>query len=135
VKRIYSLKGRNLIREVYQKGRKLQDSGLRMFFLKCRCDDRARPGSRKLKAIDMPNVKIAVIPAKTFGKAHARNKMKRMIRAICSELIIDLKNGFCIIIKADAGSRNLRFEEVRKIVRALFMKAGLTTREADTSIL
>jgi ribonuclease P protein component len=106
-----------------------------MFIFKCHSEGRTKPGLQTRKSAGIQNVKIAVIPAKAFGKAHARNKMKRMIRAICSELINDLKSGFCIIIKADVGSRNLRFEEVKKIVRALFMKAGLITREADTSIL
>jgi len=87
---------------------------------------------RKQISPRIENVKLAVILAKSFGKANTRNKAKRRIRAICSELINHLKNGFCIIIKVDADFKNLQFIEIKSIIRALFMKAGLIKRDADT---
>jgi len=133
VKRIYSLKGRNLVREVYQRGRKLQDAGIRIFFLKCSNDNYVKPDIRKYIS-PRKNIKIGVTLTKSFGKAHIRNRAKRRIRAICTGLINDLENGFCIIIKIDADIKNLQFEEQKRIIEKLFFKAGLLRNDTHTRV-
>jgi ribonuclease P protein component len=120
VKRIYSLKGRNLFREVYLKGRKLQDTGIRVFIFNINKSGYVKPETSGTKKI-----KIAITLVKSYGKAHDRNRGKRRIRAICSELLEELKEGFYIIIRIDDDFRGLAFDEEKRIVRSLFVKAGL----------
>ncbi len=134
MKRTYSLKGRNLLREVYQKGRKFQDVGIRVIIFKCDIDKYAKPDKRKPLYPSGKNIKIAVALAKSFGKAHTRNRAKRRIRAICSELIDDLRDGFCIIIKIENAFKNIKFEEEKRIVRSLFAKAGILISDADSKL-
>ncbi len=131
MKRIYSLKGRNLIREVYQKGRKFQEVGIRIFIFKCDNDRHVKPDARKHSSPGGKKIKIAVALAKSYGKAHIRNRAKRRIRAICTELFDELRDGFCIIIKIENAFKNMQFEEEKRIMRSLFGKAGLLISEAD----
>jgi ribonuclease P protein component len=133
VKRIYSLKGRKLIREVYHKGRKLQDAGIRVFYLNCGIDNHVKSERRKNVSAER-NIKIAVILAKSFGKAHERNRAKRRIRAICSEIINEMRNGFYIIIKIGTDFQKLQFEEEKSVIRSVFIKAGLLHRDVDTTV-
>jgi len=133
VKRIYSLKGRKLIREVYHKGRKLQDAGIRVFFLNCGIDNYVKPDGRQNVSLEK-NIKIAVILTKSFGKAHARNRAKRRIRAICSESINEMRNGFYIIIKIGTDFQKLQFEEEKSVIRSLFIKAGLLQKDVDKAL-
>jgi len=130
VKRIYSLKGRNLFREVYLKGRKLQDTGIRVFIFNINKSSYVKPVTINDGLYGTKRVKIAIAPAKSYGKAHIRNRGKRRMRAICSELFNELKEGFYIIIRIDRDFRNLAFEEEKRIVRSLFAKAGLLNGDA-----
>jgi ribonuclease P protein component len=134
VKRIYSLKGRDLIREVYQKGRKFQEAGIRVFIFKCGSGIYVKPDIRKYISPGVKNIKIAVTLTKSFGKAHIRNRAKRRIQAICSELFNDLRDGFCIIIKIENDFKNKQFEEEKSIIRSLFVKAGLLKSDADSNV-
>jgi ribonuclease P protein component len=134
VKRIYSLKGRNLIREVYQKGRKFQDVGIRVFIFKCDVDKYVKPDRRKHSSPGGKKIKIAVALAKSYGKAHIRNRAKRRIRAICTELLNELRDGFCIIIKIENAFKNIQFDEEKRIMRSLFAKAGLLISDADPKL-
>jgi ribonuclease P protein component len=130
VKRIYSLKGRNLFREVYHKGRKIQGTGIRVFILNINKSGYVKPVRVTDRSDSPKNIKIAISPAKSYGKAYARNRGKRRIRAICSEMLDELKEGFCIIIRIDNDFRDLAFEDEKNIVRSLFAKAGLFIDDA-----
>lgn len=130
MKRIYSLKGRNLFREVYLKGRKLQDTGIRIFYLNINKSNYVKPVTINDRLYDSRKLKIAIAPAKSYGAAHVRNRGKRRMRAICSGLLNELKEGFYIIIRIDSDSRDLAFDEERRIVRSLFAKAGLLNGDA-----
>ena len=125
MKRIYSIKGRNLFREVYQKGRKLQDSGIRIFILKSSVVKQEMPDRVRDASGESRNIKIAVVLTKSFGKAHTRNKARRRVRAICSQLFNDMQNGFCIIIRIDNEFKNKQFNEEKRIISSLFGRAGL----------
>ena len=131
MKRIYSLKGRDLIREVYQKGRKFQEAGIRVFIFKCDSGIHVKPDIRRDIPPGIKNIKIAVTLTKSFGKAHIRNRAKRRIRAIFAELFDDIRDGFYIIIKIENDFKNKQFEEEKSIIRSLFVKAGLLKRETD----
>jgi ribonuclease P protein component len=131
VKRIYSLKGRNLFREVYQKGRKLQGTGIRVFIFNINKSIYVKPVTTKERTGSPKNIKIAITPARSYGNAYARNRGKRRIRAICSEMLGELKEGFYIIIRIDNDFRDLAFEDEKNIVRSLFAKAGLFIDDAS----
>lgn len=134
MKRIYSLKGRNLFREVYQKGRKLQDTGIRVFFLNINKSSCVKPVEINNESNDSKRVKIAIAPVKSYGAAHLRNRGKRRMRAICSGLLNELKEGFYIIIRIDGDFRDLAFEEEKRIVRSLFAKAGLLNGDVHNQL-
>jgi ribonuclease P protein component len=125
VKRIYSLKGRNFFKEVYFKGRKLQDTGIRVYILNINKSIRLKPVAINDRSYGSKKIKIAIAPDKSYGKAYVRNRVKRRIRAICSGLFDELKEGFYIIIRIDRDFRDLAYEEETRIVRSLFAQAGL----------
>ncbi len=130
MKSIYSLKGRNLFKEVYQKGGRIQGAGIRIYVLKSVKIKNVKPDSDAHTTTDKKKIKIAIALTKSFGKAHIRNKAKRRIRAICRELFDELQEGFCIIIRIDSDFKNMTYEDQRRIVRSLFTKAGLLTSDA-----
>ena len=134
MKRIYSLKGRNLFKEVFLKGRKLQDTGIRVFILNINKSKYVKPVTIGDRLYGTRKIQIAVALAKSYGKAHVRNKGKRRIRAICSELLEELKEGFYIIIRIDSDFRNLAYEEEKRVVRSLFVKAGLLNSDACNQV-
>lgn len=128
MKRIYSLKGRNLFKEVFHKGRKVQDSGIRVFILKCINSEYVKPNYRTQIASNNKNTKIAITLTKSFGKAHIRNRIKRRIRAICAELFNELQDGFYIILKIDRDFIKFHYDEEKTIIKTLFLKSGIMKR-------
>ena len=130
MKSIYSLKGRNLFKEVYQKGGRIQGTGIRIYVLKSNKSEYVKPDSGAHTSICKKKIKIAIALTKSFGKAHIRNKAKRSTRAICTELFNELKEGFYIIIRIDSDFNNLTYEDQKRIVKSLFVKAGLLTSDA-----
>jgi ribonuclease P protein component len=134
VKSIYSLKGRNLFKEVYFKGRKTQGTGIRVYILKKSNSEHVKPRSGNEISGGTKNIKIAIALTKSFGKATIRNKAKRRIRAICSELFNELKEGFCIIIRIDSDFKNMAYEDQKRTVKSLFVKAGLLNGDAYKSV-
>jgi ribonuclease P protein component len=134
VKSIYSLKGRNLFREVYQKGRRIQGTGIRIYILKSNNNKYVKPDNSKNTSICKKSIKIAIALTKSFGKAYIRNKAKRRIRAICTELFNELKEGFYIIIRIDSDFKNLSYEDQKRVIKSLFAKAGLLNSDAYKSV-
>ena len=106
MKSIYSLKGRILFKEVYLKGRKIQGTGIRVYTLRSIYSNNAKPDNGSNVLQGKKNIKIAIALTKSFGEAHIRNKAKRRIRAICTGLFSELKDGFCIIVRIDSGNVN-----------------------------
>lgn len=134
MKSIYSLKGRNLFREVYQKGRRIQGTGIRIYILKSINSKYVKPDNSKNTSICKKSIKIAIALTKSFGKAYIRNKAKRRIRAICTELFNELKEGFYIIIRIDSDFKNLTYEDQKRVIKSLFAKAGLLNSDAYKSV-
>jgi ribonuclease P protein component len=130
VKSIYSLKGRNLFKEVYQKGGRIQDTGIRIYVLKSNKSEYVKPESGAHTITGTKKIKIAIALTKSFGKAHIRNKAKRRIRAICTEMFNELREGFCIIIRIESDFKNLTYDDQKRIIKSLFAKAGLLTSDA-----
>lgn len=134
MKRIHSLKGRNLFKEVYRKGRRIRGEGFRLYVLRSPKSIERAAGIKGVHYGDARRVRIAVVLTRSFGKAHIRNRAKRRIRAICAGLLPDVKDSFCIIIRLDDTCGNLSYEEERGIITGLFARAGLLNGETHTTI-
>lgn len=130
MKIIYSLKGRNLFKEVYQKGRRTQGTGIRLYTLGYNKSEYVKPGNSIQSSRNIKNIKIAIALTKSFGKAYKRNQAKRRIRAICTELFNELREGFCIIIRIDSGFKDLAYDDQKQVVKSLLVKAGLLNSDA-----
>jgi ribonuclease P protein component len=134
VKSIYSLKGRNLFKDVYLKGRKIQDTGIRIYTLKSKILVDMKPDNNGNGSQGIKKIKIAIALTRSFGKSHIRNKAKRRIRAICSGLLSELKEDFYIIIRIDSDFNNFTFENQKRILITLFSRAGLLNTNAHKSV-
>jgi len=119
VKRVNSLKGRKIFKEVFQNGKKSRRSGITVFVLK---DKRKIIGGDQSEIGD---VKIGISVSRHYGKACKRNLIKRRIRAVCNELIDRINNGFVIIIKPGSGSDKLSYEDLKFEMVAIFRNTGV----------
>lgn len=122
MKRLHSLKGRNLFKEVYGKGGRFKVKGFRVFVLKF--DDKNRMNSKK-KILSNNRTKIGLSINKKYGKAYMRNKAKRRIRSICTELLDEMNDGFYIIIKPELDFKNMSYEKSKWHIRSLLQRAGV----------
>ncbi len=108
MKRVFSLKGRNLFKEVYVKGLRVQDQGIQLIVLN----------------YTDTLTKVGISINKKFGKAYQRNRAKRQIRAIFRDLIPEIKEGIYIIIRPNKNFEQLGFEKSKTVVKSLLKKAG-----------
>jgi ribonuclease P protein component len=134
VKLIYSLKGRNLFKEVYQKGRRIQDSGIRVYSLKSVKSEHVKPDYGNNISKDTKQIKIAIALTKSFGNACIRNSAKRRMRAICAGLFNEMRDGFYIIIRIDSEFKNFPYDDQKRVIRSLFSRAGLLNSDANNSV-
>ena len=123
VKRVYSLKGRKIFKEVYQKGKKFYGKGILLFAYRPTVPEEYDSG--KKEGLSLQNTKIGITINKRFGKAPARNRAKRQIRAVCSEFISEMSEGYCIIIRPGERFKELSFNRAREEIKNLFEKAGV----------
>ena len=126
MKKIYSLKGRNLFKKVYITGRKIQGRGVQIFVLKH--DDFIKRNPKTKILFNNKITQIGISISKRFGKAIARNKEKRKIRSICRDLLAEMNSGFYLIIKPDVSFKNYSYEEQKQIIRLLFQKARVVNQ-------
>lgn len=112
MKKAYSLKGRKAYNKVFTRGKKFRGKAVFIFLL-----------INNNSAIK--DIKIGISLSRKLGKAHDRNRIKRRIRAICYELLNDMKTGITIIIKPGPGSREMSFEEFRSDLKKVFKNSGI----------
>lgn len=117
MKRVYSLKSRESYKFIFFKGKKIRGRGNIIFVLKNSAIDNRESASS--------DIKIGIAVGKKLGKANKRNWIKRRIRAVCSELIVQMNDGVSIIIKPGPGNEMMSFEELKKDLVALFRNAGV----------
>ncbi|MCY3764201.1 MAG: ribonuclease P protein component [Gemmatimonadetes bacterium] len=69
--------------------------------------------------------RIFISVRKRFGKAVARNRVRRRIRAICGEMAPHRSTGYMVMISVGDGSAAAGFRELRSDLIAAFGKLGL----------
>lgn len=122
MKRKYSLKGKLLFRELYQKGYKLQEKGIQVFVLK---KSELAVNKKHYDSLGDGNTKIGLSVNKKSGKANIRNLIKRRLRSICMEFIKEMDPEYCIIIRPVKDIQNLRYGDYRKTLQVLFNRSGI----------
>ena len=123
MKRDYSLKGKTVFQEVFKRGHRLQRNGIQIIFLN---KDELHITEERFSAINDGRIKIGITMSKKIGKAFIRNRVKRRIKSICSELVPLCKHTYCIVIRSEKKSMLLSYQEQKEIIRLLFNKAGIT---------
>lgn len=123
MKRIYSLKGRNVFSRVYRKGKKIQGKGVKLFILKT--EDFNTLNADGNMPSDVKHVKIGISIHKKFGNAVVRNRVKRRIRCVFSGILKDLHDGFCIIITPENEFRSIDYDTCRSRIISLLMVSGV----------
>ncbi|MCL1865502.1 MAG: ribonuclease P protein component [Spirochaetes bacterium] len=109
MKRIYSLKSRESYKFIFLNGKKIRGKGNIIFFI---------------KNSSLNDIKIGIAIDKKLGNAVKRNWIKRRIRAVCTDLIIQMNRGFLIIIKPVPENVMMNFEDLKSELVMLFKKAG-----------
>ncbi|MCE2438213.1 MAG: ribonuclease P protein component [Candidatus Latescibacteria bacterium] len=69
--------------------------------------------------------RIFISVRKRFGKAVARNRARRRIRAVCREMAPHRSTGHLVIISVGDGSAAAGFRDLRSEIFAAFGKLGL----------
>jgi len=126
VKRVYSLKRRNLFKEVYRKGRKFRGKGIQIFVVELKENDEIK--SYTAASSGYKQIKIGVTISKRYGKANARNRAKRRIKSICAELLNEMEDGYCMIIRPGINFKEISYEQSRIYIRSLLQKAGVINK-------
>ncbi len=126
MKRKFTLKGKILFQEVYNKGRRFSGTGVRIIVLK--------RGSLQLKndlktgtppRNEPSDLKIGLAIGRKFGNAVKRNRAKRILRSICDLYLSEMKRGCYFIIQPNEDFKKLTYETVKGIMKELLEKAGI----------
>ena len=119
MKRVYSLKSRESYKFIFFKGKKIRGRGNIIYVLKNSAIDKSNNESA------FSTVKIGIAVGKKLGKANKRNWIKRRIRAVCSELIVQMNDGFSVIVKPGPENEMMSFDELKSDLVTLFRNSGV----------
>ena len=70
-------------------------------------------------------LKVGFSVAKKIGKAHTRNLVKRRLRSIVRDLVINLPDNYNVVVIAKSGVENVPYSALRAETVQLFSKTGL----------
>lgn len=126
MKKKYSLKGRELFKEVNIRGKKYHGVFLKLSVIK------KRPERINEKPFEKPedHTKIGIIVPKRYGKAVERNIAKRRIRAVCRSILPLIKEGTLVIIRIEYKMKDASIDELKKELKQLLYKAGVKENES-----
>ncbi len=71
------------------------------------------------------NLRIGITTSKKIGKAHHRNRSKRIIRAAFNELMSEIKPGYDLIFVARGKTPFVKSTDILKSMRQQLASAGL----------
>jgi len=100
--------------KIYREGRSVVSPELVLYYLKKETFGDSRMG---------------VVVSKTFGKAAARNKVKRLLRESYRHNEARIKPGYDLCVIARHPLKEKSFQEVEKIFLAALLKADLLKKE------
>lgn len=121
MKRNQSLKGKKVFREVLRKGRRFYEREIQVIAYHVNNNsDVIKKDTPELKS-----VKVGIQIQKQYGNSVIRNRAKRRVRAICSELLQVAGNNFFIIIRPKENFKLLDYNDSRNIIETAFKKAGI----------
>jgi ribonuclease P protein component len=123
VKRIYSLKRRVLLREVFKKGKRFSTNGLDLLVLKSKKDFLFFFKNRDYTQYQ--KIRIGITVSGKYGNAVARNRAKRKIREICRELLPEMGEGYLMVFRPGADFKALSFIVLKENVKNLIITAGV----------
>jgi ribonuclease P protein component len=103
------LKGRNEIREVFGKGKRIGCQGAKLFILKN----------------NLPHNRICFTFSRGFGSAVQRNRAKRLGREVYRNLRPRLRNGYDLILLVYPEGAKSALDERMAQLKLLFTRAGL----------
>lgn len=125
MKREFSLKGRNIFKEVYLKGKRYQKQGIQIIVLREQVLEPVEERKTEKQSLCGRVVKMGISVNRRFGKAHDRNKLKRQIRAIWSDNLKNMQPGFYVIVRPGEASKPLNYSQKRDILQELLRRAGV----------
>lgn len=70
-------------------------------------------------------LKVGFSVAKKIGKAHTRNLVKRRLRSIVRDLVINLPDNYNVVVIAKSGVEKVSFSALKAETVQLFSKTGL----------
>ena len=76
-------------------------------------------------------VKIGFSVTKKIGKAHIRNRVKRVLRAVTREFVNKLPDNYNIVFIAKSGIENLTYHEIKSQISVLIDKSGIAVGSLD----
>jgi len=125
VKKAYSLKGRRNFQELFKRGKRFSGADVKIIVRRGNignektCRDSGKSGC----APSVINIGITV--GRKYGNAVNRNKAKRIIRAVCRDLIPVMREGYYIVIRPEPGFKMISFVKAKEEITTLLKKAGV----------
>ena len=126
MKNYQSLKGKKALKEVVKRGRRYYISEMELIVFKTSDDE----NMIKNTLIENDNntlniVKLGIQIKKKYGNSVMRNRIRRQIRAILSEILQKIEDDFLIIIRPRNELKSINYSDVKNIIASLLIKAGV----------
>lgn len=113
MQKVYRLRRRSSFDVIYRRGKSYSDDNLVLLCLDGK----------------LPLPKVGFVVGKKVGKAVVRNKVKRRLREIFRALLPDVKGHTSYVVVARSLSSQRSFDELRRSLTALLVKADKLRRE------
>ena len=125
MKRINSLKGKKIFEELYNTGKWYHHRDVQLIVLKQKGKNDIINNSKDLVTERSCGIQVGIPINRKFGNAVTRNRAKRRIKAICQELLQDVKEDYYFIIRPKTEFKDLNYTNSKQIIQSLFKSAGV----------